>query len=146
MISDEVVPCDCDCDELEAQGWASLPTVALVEIFKNLQSRKDRLAASSVCKTWRPPAFQLPLSHDQGLTLDLTRRSDLEKATFLREAFICKAPHIQLIFDLEMNEDRRAFLLVSLALLTGNAGLKSLKLTLAKGRGYGEEFNGGFLL
>lgn len=42
--------------------WSNLPSIIIVEIFSYL-SLKDRLRASSVCKTWRNNLFHPKLWH-----------------------------------------------------------------------------------
>lgn len=77
--------------------WGELPSVVLLEIYDYLPV-KDRLFASSVCKNWRAPVFQVPLSEDE-LVLTLRSEADIPKVKFLGRNFAVKVQEVSLIFD-----------------------------------------------
>jgi len=109
--------------------WGELPSVVLLEIYDYL-SVKDRLSSSSVCRNWRAPAFQVPLSDDE-LVLKLRSEADIPKVKFLARNFAVKVQEVSLIFDatsancLELVEE-------ILALLEDNTQLKSLRIKFSE--------------
>ncbi|CAL8106787.1 unnamed protein product [Orchesella dallaii] len=109
--------------------WGELPSVVLLEIYDYL-SVKDRLIASTVCKNWRAPVFQVPLSDDE-LVLKLYTESDIPKVKFLGRNFAVKVQAVRLIFDasspncLDLVEE-------ILGLLEDNTQLKSLRIRFSE--------------
>jgi len=104
--------------------WGELPTVVLVEVYKYLSIR-DRLKASSVCRNWRLPGFQVPLSDH--LSLRLEGEEDIPRVRFLMQQFVYKVSYVSFTFNavtpncLDLVEE-------ALVLLETNNSLKSLKL------------------
>jgi len=109
--------------------WGELPSVVLLEIYDYL-TVKDRLSSSSVCRNWRAPAFQVPLSDDE-LVLKLCSEADIPKVKFLARNFAVKVQEVSLTFDasspncLELVEE-------ILGLLEDNTQLKSLRIRFSE--------------
>lgn len=109
--------------------WGELPSVVLLEIYDYL-TVKDRLSSSSVCKNWRAPAFQVPLSNEE-LVLKLRSEADIPKVKFLARNFAVKVQEVSLVFDasspncLELTDEILAF-------LEDNVQLKSLRIKFSE--------------
>jgi hypothetical protein len=107
-------------------GWADLPNVVMVEVYKNLLSRTDRLNAASVCRNWRVPGFQVPLS--DSLTLKMTKgEKDVPKVSFMSQQFLCKVKHVTLFFDVSTQNCLNS-VEQFITLLESNLILKTLKM------------------
>lgn len=109
--------------------WSELPSVVLLEIYDYL-SVKDRLNASVVCKNWRAPVFQVPLTNDE-LVLTLRSEADIPKVKFLARNFAVKVQEVSLLFDAS-NPNCLDLVEEILGLLEDNTQLKSFRVRFSE--------------